>query len=295
MTDMQKQLVKSKEFIGSIVTLVLLFAVICLSLVIMMDPTFGWFSQNRRVEGNGVETGLDELDAAAEYFAYVYDVKDLTVHYTGEGRTNDQGANIDPTISNLDMQFHDTIFLQRNRYTPAIIRIRVYGLREDLRSGGTVAVTLGRNTALPAYVIRGGAPHMTEYLTSIMRFTLAQNDAWYSANAETLYENIDAALYTKIVTNKNYTPAGSSAVYTTVTKSGDVVTDISKVDSITLRIAYSAADAADGEMDIYLYVTYDGDLVGEFNTAAGIDTSTTTVGQITTMTNDLATLEIRFE
>jgi hypothetical protein len=286
---------KSKEFIGGLATLVLLFSVICLTLVIMMDPSFGWFSRNLETDGNGAETVLQAEDAVADYYAYIYDVKDIAVHYTGEGRTDDEGESIDPTIENLDMQFHDTIFLQRNRYTPALIRIRLQDIRLDRRSGGTITLTLRRDTSIPEYTTENERMYLNEYLTSIMRFTLVQNDTWYNADAETIYTNADDALYTKIVTNENYAPAGSSEVFTTTTKDGHVLTSVSKEDAITLSVDYSAADAEDGELDLYLYVTYDGTLTENFRNTAEISTIISTVGQIVTMGNDLASMTICFE
>lgn len=272
-------------------------------IIMFLNMSFGWFAQNKQVSGHGMAVKVDRADARAEFLVYVYDAKDSDVHYTGQSVDKNGNAITftPPTISNLDMQFHDTIFVQRNRYTPAVIRIRLTELSEQWENGGTVAVKLTRNTDIAAYgETEQGALALNEYFTSVMRFTLAQDKTWkddaaYTNGILNTYYNVDSALYTKIVTNENYSPANSSAVFTTATVSGSTLTGIEKSDSVTVKIPYTASDIVGGELNIYLYVTYDTDLVALFEQAAGIDTSGTAIGKITTMENDLTSLDITFE
>ena len=291
--EQNNKTLSAKDLFGRVVLLIFLAVFISVTIYIAYNMSFGWFVNAKKLNGDGMAAAINTPEATAEYFAYVYDVKEETVHYTGEGRTDENGVNIDPTIYDLDMQFHDTIFERRNRYTPAIVRIRLSNVDEAYLNGGTVHLTIARDTSIAAYdhsAANGYA--LNEYFTSIMRFSLANNGSWYNANAVTLYNNLDSALYTKIVTNKDYTPAASSAVFTTVEKSGSTISSITKANSITISADYTAADISNGYIDIYLYITYDTGLVNEFEHSNGIDTTSTAVGKITTMKNDLATMTV---
>ena len=272
-----------------------------LVILLFCNMAFGWFSENRLADGRGTHIDADAVDARADYIVYLYDSKDSDVHYTGQ-TVDKNGRAITftpPTINTLDMQFHDTIFVQRNRYTPAVVRIHLSDINERWRSGGTISVKLDRDTAIPPCAVTEGTPQLNEYFTSVMRFTLAQNNAWlddqnFTSGMLNTYYNLDNALYTKIVTNKDYTPASSSAVFTSITASGGTVTAITKSDSVTVSIPYQASAIVNGELDVYLYITYDTDLVHQFEQEAGIDTSDSSVGKITTMVSDLTRLTVSF-
>lgn len=259
-----------------------------MGIVIVCNSTLGWFANNRQVSGEAMNVTLNAPAAEADYTVYIYDAKLSRVRYTGDGEENE------PTIENLKMQIHDVIFKSRNRYTPAVVRIHLSRIDEAYRSGGTLNVTLGRDGS-PAYVIpeNSSVQSLPEKSTSVLRFTLASNSAWYDADADDLYSNIDNALYASVVLNKNYTGVDSK-VFTTVTGEGNA-TVITKVDSITLSLAYNASDVSgDGEMDAYLYITYDQDLVDRYEHAEGIDTGGTAVGKVSTMLNDITDFVVSF-
>ena len=259
-----------------------------MGIVIVCNSTLGWFAANRQVSGEAMNIMLNAPAAEADYTVYIYDAKLSCVRYTGDGGENE------PTIENLKMQIHDVIFKSRNRYTPAVVRIHLSRIDEAYRGGGTLNVTLGRDDS-PAYVIPQGSSvqSLPEKSTSVLRFTLASNSAWYDADADTLYSNIDNALYAPVVLNQIYTGVDSK-VFTTVTGEGSA-TVIRKEDSITLSLAYSASDVSnDGEMDAYLYITYDQGLVDRYEHAEGIDTGGTAVGKVSTMLNDITDFVVSF-
>lgn len=292
---------QKRKLLGSFVSTALLGFVAILVVVMYMNSSLGWFAQNREVAGTGMNLRVEGMTAEADYTVYIFDAKANTVRYTGDGRDAS-----DPKIDDLDMQIHDVIFKSRNRYTPAVVHIHLYNIKQDYRTNGTVTLTLTRNSD-PAYETgQGGRLQLPEKTTSILRFTLINNNgaSWLSSNAvphaaavET-YNSIDTALYEKIVTNKDYTDTVSvdldSKVFTTVTKSGSVITGISKLSEINLSVDYSAAEISGGELDLLLYITYDEGLVANFEQSVGIDTDSTTVGKITTLLNDLTGLVISF-
>ena len=293
MGERTEKLKKYRRLIPQLATLVVIACTLTAGVMILFfNSTLGWFAMNRQVDGNGMGVAMKAVAAEASYTVYVYDGKTELVHFTGENRTDDTGKNIDPRVDDLKMAVHDVIFKARNRYTPAIIRIHLSRINEEYRSGGNVSVTLTRDDQ-DAYELVNGVQALPELSTSVLRFTLAKDSSWYNADAKILYNNIDIALYTQVVINKNYTGV-SSDKFTTVTGEGASVS-ISKSDSITLTIPYSASDiSGDGEMDVYLYITYDEELVGRFEHNAGIDTSGTTVGKVSTMQNDIEELVVSF-
>ena len=249
--------------------------------IFYFNSSLGWFAANKEVDSNAMGVKSETIDAEAEYIVYIYNAKEARVEYTGDSYPTD-----DPEIDNLRMQVHDVIFRSRNRYTPAIVQIRLTNISEDYASGGVANVTLVRNNE-PAYDSGG----IKELLTSIMRFTLAQNKNWYDADADELYSNIDDALYSA-VTNNTYT--GSTGVFTTITTSGNTITGATKLNELTLSVPYAASDIVNGHLDLYLYITYDVTLVGHFESASGI-TGGTTVGSLIPFGNDLTAIRISLE
>lgn len=276
------------KLLGSLVSSILLGGLALTVITIFINKSFGWFSSNRIVDSTGMQVQMKGMDAEAEYTVYIFDAKENGVRYTNDGQDND------PKLEDLKMQIHDAIFKSRNRYTPAVIHIRLYNIKDTYLNGGNVSITLTRNTSIPESI----DGNLSENSTSVLRFTLVNNsgDSWISTagtsneNAQQTFNNVDTALYSKIVTNKNYEDTGTldidSKIFTTIDP------NISKSDYITLSVEYSASDVSDGELDLFLYITYDETLVTRFENGTGI--SGTSVGQITTLTNDLTTFVVSF-
>ena len=294
------------KLIGSFVGTTLLGLFVVLVIFVYLNSTYGWFANNREVGGTGMTVTVEAMQAEAEYFAYIYDVKAGTVKYTGDTTITDPTQ--EPRVDNLIMQFHDTIFQQRNRYTPAIVRIRLTNLKAEWLNGGIVNVTIGRNTDTTNYPVSanpssGTGKLLTEFFSSIMRFTLAQDQSWYDlddANADEpdeMYFNLDNDLYEGVKALTSDTD--SSKVFTSITLDNENLIDsISKVDSITLKCPYTAADIDedDGYIDIYLYITYDEELTYAYeHRMRGLNTETTVLGNLKKMVNDLTSLVVSFE
>ena len=170
------------KLFGSFATTALLGIVVVLVVVMYLNNSLGWFSNNKQVDGTGMSVTVEAMDAEAEYFVYIYDAKEARVHYTGDPELTYEK---EPRIDNLDMQFHDTIFAQRNRYTPAVIRIRLTHIKEDYLDGGTINVEIGRDTSIAKYgTTVGGQKILNDYFTSIMRYTIAQDKTWFDETDE---------------------------------------------------------------------------------------------------------------
>ena len=283
------------------VAVLLLAVFVLLVCMIYFNRSLGWFTQNKDVNGSGMNVRIEGVQAEAEYTVYIFDSKENGVRYTNDGRDDK-----DPKINEFDMQVHDVVFRSRNRYTPALVHVRLSNIQEDMRNGGTATITLTRNGDDAYTVDNNGKIKIAQNSTSILRFTLINNSgtSWLGTNADPhaaageTYSNADSALYEKIVKTKNYDDVSpldiDSKVFTTVTKDGNnKITNVEKTSAISLSVNYSAAQASEGILDLFLYITYDEGLVGNFEQAAGIDTSSTSVGKITELGNDLTDLVVR--
>ena len=141
-------------------------------------------------------------------------------------------------------------------------------------------------------------------LTNAIRFTVAQSKNWYSTDISSMFSVIDSSLYPFIVENENYTAGtyqdiqqqqfqkGTSKtfVYDVQTDNGRLVS-LSKTDYITLSVPFSQSDIVDGDLNIYLYLTYDKQLVDYFG-VSGIISNGSTIGQVLNLQNDLSSMII---
>ena len=266
------------------------------AMFVFFDNSFAWFSNNKTIEANGMGVSVEGIDAEAEYTVYLFDAKQNGVRYTNDGNDND------PKITDLKMQIHDIIFKSRNRYTPALFHIHLYNIKDKYKeSDGNISIKLTRDNS-PAYDIdANGTQQLPLKTTSVLRFTLVNNkgETWLSQDndpdiaAKELYDNVDNDMYSKIVTNKNYTDTQDldidSKVFTTVNNN-----TITKETTVVLQVGYTETQVSSGELDLFLYLTYDEDLVSAFEHSVDIGQSGTSVGQVTTLTNDLSSLVVSF-
>ncbi len=286
--------------------------------VMISFGSMGWFAQNSRAAGQDMGVNARQNDVEVAYWVYLYDMVNSTqstpvVHYTGEGLAND------PTFNRFDIPYFDTIFKNRNRYTPAVIRMQ---LTELQTTSGTVSLSLKRDTALPTMqnVSVGGVEKTmpAPFLSSVMRFTAAQGKGWYSYAPATapvdLYQRLDASLYQRIAVDKDYTPRtvgasqtdpypfekGTSGVFVSsvATDANGAVTGVEKTDELVLTVPFDATDLVDTDGDgtadalnVYLYITYDEDLVDRYE-ISGIQSGGTTIGQIIDFASDLTEVTV---
>ena len=232
MTDKRAQARRKLVASGSL--LVVIAISLLLSLIILFESALGWFAQNDTVSGGTMaNTGKTE-DAHADDICYVYNIR------TSALETQD--------LDDLEMQPYDMIFEKRDRYTPAIVCVTLDDIAPEFRSGGTLTVTITRDTTKANNALN-------DYFSSIMRITAAVGSSYYSANNDTLYGNIDAALYTTVKGYPENYASASSKTFTTVV--GGTGTDqdpyrYSKADSITLTVPYTAADKNGSTLYLYL-------------------------------------------
>ncbi|MBP5428673.1 MAG: hypothetical protein J6Z04_05255 [Clostridia bacterium] len=274
------------KLIGSFAATAFLGFVVVLVVFLYLNPSLGWFSTNRTVNGNGVgvEVGYDDFYVNAIY--YQYDPKESAVVSSSD-------------LSDIQFNPYDLVFRSRNRYTPVIAALKMTG--NDLLSSGSLTIRINRNTTADknGYVVdeNTGRMHLTEYFTSIMRVTPYVGAAYYSSTAETLYANVDSAVnyeYARSLTGNVDAENGQpqSLVFTDVTMNGDLINTVEKEDYIDIEISYEISDFVwdNGVLTliVYLYITYDeGGLLGIYQ-------KTTETGSISAG-GDITDQSIRFQ
>lgn len=138
----------------------------CITVVFLMFATaiasFAWFTNNQNVKNKDIQMGIHSEDATATFYVYKYDITSdtETVHVETCVTTQNDVAPI-----KLDFNQYDTVFVDRNKYTPIVIRVDVES--ENLHLGanetGSVSFTVIRNHTLR---------EANKYYTSdILRFT----------------------------------------------------------------------------------------------------------------------------
>lgn len=282
-------------FAARICSLILLGLFVLGVILLYLNSAFGWFAQNKEVDGNGMAVTAYHDDVEAEYSHYFYDAK------------NAVGVGED-SITDIQVPQYDLIFRQRNRYTPAVIRVALTG-EEDLPQSGTIALTIGRNLAASITTDEGTIangselPMLNNLFSSLMRLTIVKGAGIYSDDPTTLYRNIDnlpygnnSTLY-EVIKSQTVNDATTN-VFTTVTGDEGDPDRYTKADSVTLSIDYTAADWNDMDGDgvnetlnVYVYVTYDETLLREYGAYdATLNGDITSVGQVIKLSNDLLTI-----
>ena len=275
---------------NAIIALTISFIVV---LSLFGTTAFAWFSMNTDVKTSSMNTHIEIFDAQAQYTVYLFDSKAGSVNYTG--KNNDES---DPTVTHLDVPFYDTIFKQRNRYTPVIIRVALTNVRLEQ---GIVNLRIDRDVSL-------SEPQSGGYFTDLMRFTVVKGTSLYSADADELYDNVDEVLFTP-VQNGSYTPdlisnnnssyyKGPSKIFgvrtynegSPVYPQGYVPFTVENYDYVNLSIPYGAADFVNGVFNFYLYITYDRTLLNSYTGFGNVST----IGQWVDMENDISKMEITF-
>ena len=81
-----------------------------------------WFYSGRQVQSREpIEAKYDDLNA--EYFVYKYSKNNTGTDL--DESTEDENDVL--SIRNVTLNTYDTIFIAQNKYTPALVRIHVYG------------------------------------------------------------------------------------------------------------------------------------------------------------------------
>ena len=257
---------------------------ILIVLVFAVKETYAWYIRDTRVQGTNANTSVDYDDVNATFTAYQYDIKEQRVIATDE-------SNSDAfDLEHLPLQSYDMIFRAKNRYTPIVVKVTLSGLA--LQHKNTVDLIVKRNTSIqddPA-----SAQSLSPYVSSVLRFTAIgsgnKNDP-YSIN-DVWYPSVGG-----YVGHQSGTASGiayDSKTFTTTQTNGNTAM-FNKADYITLSLNYTAQQLENGELNVYLYLSYDATLTSAFERQHGLGVGGTIeeVGEVFGLSNDLTEIEAR--
>lgn len=279
---------------GKSMSLTALALLIILCIVICSIISLGWFANNKRISALGMYASAEEFDAKATYTAYVYNAKTNELIVNSSEFSAPNFVNLVGSDGFLKLMPFDMIFKMRNRYTPAIVKIHLYDIKEEFRTAGTVNVKLDRG-------ISGleNANTLGNYASSTMRFSLVtgtyHNNSVLSgiSNKNIVEPSINAELpgiFESVYRYVNSYPLPTTS-FTSYSGSGPY--SYSEQSSITLSVSYTTANMVNNELDLFMYINYDEDIIFQ-KLPTGIGYDTTVIGQIDEILNNIEKLTISF-
>lgn len=248
------ELMKVPEFLESkLLKKVALVSVIGFSAVAMASATVAWFAANRTLGSGGMNAKTFYYDIECSFKMYRYD------YNTNIGTDIDHMDGDTPVYFNIEdgtFKFlpYDTIFVSRNKYTPAILQIAIKGPNISHISG-TIKVDIEHDSSKD-----GSDPSkLSEYYTSAAGFMLASG---MTHNINPLSET--ATMFEQAVTYFKSNNKPQEERFVTKTGEGSSAT-YSKVQTVSLEASFVNNDWVGGEtLYMYLFMDYVPELADTF-------------------------------
>lgn len=225
--------------------------------------TYAWFTNNQNVKNKNIQMGIHSEDAQATFYVYKYDV-------TSEVETVDVQTCItsqdDVVPIALDFNQYDTVFVDRNKYTPIVIRVDVEGTDLHLSNNETGTVSF---TVIRAHSAREDGEY---YTSDILRFTTV-----YPQNIAS-GANYDVELYKGFLEDYYDDTKNATAVSNASLSSRSFIfsndSTSANYNEIVITSSYTNSDltALDNNNDedtayrlsVYLFLSYDEVLITEY-------------------------------
>lgn len=266
------------------------FSMCFFSLFSVGAATLAWFFAGRKVGSNeSVEAKHDDLNA--DYFVYKYSKNNTGTDL--DESTEDEHDLL--TITNVTLNTYDTIFVAQNKYTPALVRIHVYGKDLPSVSNGetkNVSIKITRDTSFVDEEVEEDDETLYKCITSVADFSFKEATNYESfiqngdldqiANVETFFESVVTSFKNSSDTPTNFINPSENT---------------RKLDEVVLTTTYSTV-YQEGEINhimLYLYIDYNRTLIENFTGTAA--TTLNTTGNFlsavdTNLVNDLDTIQV---
>ena len=226
--------------------------------------SFAWFTNNQNVKNKDIQMGIHSEDATATFYVYKYDIESEIETVDVQTCVTTQN-DVVPII--LDFNQYDTVFVDRNKYTPIVIRVDVES--ENLHLGanetGSVSFTVIRNHNLR---------EANKYYTSdILRFTTVT-----PRNIQTTGSQYDVDLYKGFIDDyyddtKNATTVAAasltnlSIIFSDDSTSGsyeEIVITSSYTNSDLVLLPGTGDEEDSYRLTVYLFLSYDETLINDY-------------------------------
>lgn len=245
---------------------------------------FAWVGQNKNVGADNAPIIVENKEAKAVYDAFIWDYdENAGVHSYGDGT--------EITTSNLDMNPYDTIFMDRNDYTPAVIRIELTGAEFEGNSrSGKAVVRIERDLTLDDVfpTTTTNSTTLSKKFTSIVGFDGVVGSELYSADEDEQYQNVHAKMH----------DGGGNLKKTSAYKhfvEGDSTDGYTKKDVIEVEVPYTAADWNGDNLYVYLFLSYDATLTQEFLKEQMEGKEIISLNRLYPADNDLALMSVSYK
>ena len=270
----------NRKLIKPLISLVLVFVLMLLSVLTYFSQSFGWFSANKDADANGQSVHLTSQQASASYTTYSYNARyeELIV----DGGSAATGAE----DIFMELSPFDTIFRARNKYTAGIIQVTLYDIMEDYLSGGTVSITIKKDTSFSA-VVNG---QLGNYASNLLKFLpLTRRTHENTVLNATTNKNLNQSnpqlpeLFESVY---NYVTNTQNQSYSFISGSADNYTELNE---ITMQVPYSAQDLVNNQFTFYIYVFYNESSISAL--PSGIS-GTAVIGQIDDISDNIDLIKI---
>ncbi|MCQ2087300.1 MAG: hypothetical protein MJZ37_04410 [Bacilli bacterium] len=280
-----------EKSVNKLIKIISSISVLGFSIVSLTAAALAWMASNKRVSGDGQIISAYSFDIHCDYDLYQYDPD------TFQGTDRDSEGN-KFSIESGDFTFltYDSIFEARNKYTPCLLRISVTGEATNLTEGGTIDVTVRRNTSIAITETIGEGDDEKTVLNPT--FTSAMSFKSYIGNTNITYANASDPNEVLTAASTYFKNDGDPTGYVFASKDGE--DNWVKSDEYTFNSDFTASDlTSEGVLYIYIYVDYNLDLLDEFvhmDLSAGGDESGDIFSKETLieLKNDLSKIEIRY-
>lgn len=239
----------------------------CIAVALLFFATaiasFAWFTNNQNVKNKNIQMGIHSEDAQAIFYVYKYDV-------TSEVETVDVQTCItshdDVVPITLDFNQYDTVFVDRNKYTPIIIRVDVEGTNLFLSNNETGTVSFN---VIRTHTAREEGKY---YTSDILRFTTVypQNIASGSNYNVELYKGFLDDYYDD---TKNATAVSNASLISrsftfsndsTSTNYNEIVITSSYTNNDLVALDNNNNEDTAYRLSVYLFLSYDEVLITEY-------------------------------
>lgn len=241
------------------------------SLFACFAGAIAWFTGIRVQDPKNTGMNGKNDDIHAEFTLYKYS----TTNMMGTDK-DDENNTLD--ITNFQLNTYDTIFTSKNKYTPALLKIKIYGT--SLTETGSIVFTAKRDTQYDTAWIEkeGSEPHeLNGYISSIIGMKCGFDDAIYetligSSSSSTPVDNIGDAIQVALASSK-MSEEETFTTYTSVTpeateedENPKPINTFEKSEFIEISCSYTAADWIEGSdgvnfLNLFLVMDYSQELL----------------------------------
>ena len=293
----------------AILTKVCTFCMCFFSLFSLGTAAIAWFCNNKIVKNEGMSAQSELKDIHARFYVYKYSkAQNFSGTDLDESTPEHIAAGDKLTVNSFQLNTYDTIFVNENQYTPALIRIHFYG--EDLPDASSsnpqdCMIRIKRDVSFVEVDDTIKNPFLYKCISNVANFTVAvpelSNSDYYSyisdQNNLNSISNINEFFNTTVIAFKNNLSTNPGITFFNSVETPSVKDDMITIPfqyTATKKITNSQTNNVENHLIVYLYVDYNLTLLGNFIDSENVNIDKEGLGQIDIqLKNDLSSIEVK--